>query len=70
MNQRIKAVYVGVSGNVVKVLNTNLLQFCNQLVNIEPEARNYEYYKREFKKESVLKFVNSEGVEYLLQKIE
>lgn len=69
MIRDLKHLYTAVSDNEVVAFNTNLKYFVESLSNIEPEARNYQYYYREFQKGSKLLFENSVGRKYVLQKV-
>ena len=54
--------------NVTLVVDTSLMPFCNDLKKLEPEARDYHYFSRQFKKSNILKYEISDKV-YTLQKI-
>ena len=65
----LKKLYTANHDNEVVIFATNLKSFVDALANIEPNARNYAYYDREFKKISVLDFVGDSGKSYKLQKV-
>ncbi len=47
----------------------DLKSFVEMLAKTEPNARNYAFYDREFKKNVVLDFVGVSGKSYKLQKV-
>lgn len=65
----LKKLYTANQNNEVVVFATNLKSFVELLNNIEPNARNYAYYDREFKKVPVMDFVGESGKEYKLQEV-
>lgn len=69
MNPNVKVLYAAVSENRVVAIESNLTQFCMLLKKIEPEANNYEYYYREFKKSDIVKIVTKSDKVYILQKV-
>ncbi len=64
MNRHITAFFVINKENRTVAFGSNLSELQKQFVNIEPKARNYQYYYRKFEKENVFK----EG-EYTFQRL-
>lgn len=52
MNKNITSFFVANKGNVTVAFESNLKDFVRIFQNIEPEARNYQYYYRQFQKSS------------------
>lgn len=52
MNQNITSFYVVNSKNITVAYESNLADLITMFQKIEPNARNYQYYYRQFKKES------------------
>lgn len=50
MDRSIGAFYVAIFNNEVVIFDTNLKNFVEQLSKIEPEAKNYDWFFRRFKK--------------------
>lgn len=50
MNKNITSFFVANKGNVTIAFESNLADFVKVFQNIEPKARNYQYYYREFQK--------------------
>ena len=50
MNKNITSFYIVNKDNVTVAFGSNLKEFYNMFKNIEPEARNYQFYYREFQK--------------------
>lgn len=65
----LKKLYTANHDNEVVIFATNLKSFVEVLANIEPNARNYAYYDREFKKNSILIFTGVSEKVYKLQKV-
>ena len=65
----LKKLYTANVDNEVVIFATNLKSFVEMLTKIEPNARNYAYYDREFKKFSALDFVGASEKVYKLQKV-
>lgn len=65
----LKKLYTANVDNEVVIFATNLKSFAAALAKIEPNARNYAYYDREFKKANVLPFTGDSGKVYKLQKV-
>lgn len=69
MNERIGALYVAVIDNEVVCFETNLKLFVLLFTQSVPEARNYDWFYRAFKKEK--RFPQTiAGKEYYFQKLE
>lgn len=64
MNQNITSFYVVNKENITVAYESNLADFINKFREIEPNARNYQYYYRKFKKSSTF----TEG-EYTFQQL-
>lgn len=64
MLRDLKNLYVAIANGRVVVFDTNLKDFVAKLVAVEPSARNYDYYFREFKKAEVIEWNG-----YVLQKV-
>lgn len=65
----LKKLYTANHDNEVVIFATNLKSFVEMLAKIEPNARNYAYYDREFKKKAILDFVGDSEKTYKLQKV-
>ena len=65
----LKKLYTANHDNEVVIFATNLKSFVEILAKIEPNARNYAYYDREFKKVGLMDFVGDSGKSYKLQKV-
>lgn len=55
--------------NRVVIFATNLKEFAEALVEIEPNADTYFTYRRKFEKTPVLEFKGASGKEYILQEV-
>lgn len=55
--------------NVVVLFSTNLKEFAEALILIEPNADTYFTYRRKFEKNAMLDFVGQSGKKYLLQEV-
>lgn len=64
MLRDLKNLYVAIANGRVVVFDTNLKDFVGKLASVEPSARNYDYYFREFKKAEVIEWNG-----YVLQKV-
>lgn len=69
MIRDLKSLYVAIVDNEVVVFETNLKLFVEKLAEIEKEARNYDYYYRQFKRSDKLLLLNSDNKTYYLQKV-
>ena len=69
MLRDLRSLYVAIADGKVVVFDTNLKDFIVKFQGIEPDARNYDYHYREFKKSDLVKWVNGKGLEYTLQKV-
>jgi len=52
MNKNITSFYVANKDNITIAYESNLKDLITMFQNLEPEARNYQYYYRQFKKHS------------------
>ena len=68
MRSNISFVYVANLDNTTVVVDTSLMPFCNDLKKLEPEARDYHYFSRQFKKSNSISY-EIDGKVYNLQKI-
>lgn len=50
MNQFLKSLYVAINDNEVVCFETNLKQFSEQFLKVEPMSRNYYWFFRKFEK--------------------
>ena len=55
--------------NEVVLFSTNLKEFAEALIVIEPNADTYFTYRRKFEKTPLIQFVGVSGKEYLLQEV-
>lgn len=55
--------------NMVVLFSTNLKEFAEALILIEPNADTYFTYRRKFEKSTEIIFVGNSGKEYLLQEV-
>lgn len=69
MIRDLKNLYTLVIDNKVVMFETNLKKFVDELNEIEPETRNYDYYYRKFKKINQITFENTKGVKHYIQKV-
>lgn len=69
MNKDVKYLYIVIKGNKVVCFDTNLKNFVEKLLVIEPEARNYDYFYRKFKKEDSFEYFLESGKVYNFQKL-
>lgn len=70
MNKDIKRIYIAIRDNNPVAFETNLKNFWERFVLVEPEIRNYDYFYRKFKKENSFTFTSSEGKEYTISYLE
>ncbi len=52
MNKNISSFFVVNKNNITVAFESNLSDFIKEFRNIEPSARNYQYYYRQFQKSS------------------
>ncbi|UII80027.1 hypothetical protein [Flagellimonas sp. CMM7] len=50
MNKNITSFFVANKDNVTVAFESNMADFIKVFQNVEPEARNYQYYYRQFQK--------------------
>lgn len=55
--------------NMVVLFSTNLKEFAEALILLEPNADTYFTYRRKFEKTTEITFVGKSGKEYLLQEV-
>ena len=55
--------------NMVVLFSTNLKEFAEALILIEPNADTYFTYRRKFEKATEITFIGKSGKEYLLQEV-
>lgn len=55
--------------NMVVLFSTNLKEFAEALILLEPNADTYFTYRRKFEKSTEIIFVGNSGKEYLLQEV-
>lgn len=55
--------------NMVVLFSTNLKEFAEALLLLEPNAKTYFTYRREFEKRTEIEFIGDSGKEYLLQEV-
>lgn len=67
--QALSKLFTANHDNEVVIFATNLKTFVEALQAIEPNARNYAYYMREFEKHSVIIFIGKSEKVYKLQKV-
>jgi len=65
----LKKLYTINHNNEVVGFATNLKSFVAILNELEPNARNYDYYGREFGKKNIIEFKGETGKIYNLQKV-
>lgn len=70
MNKDIKRIYIAISDNQPVAFETNLKNFWERFVLVEPEIRNYDYFYRKFKKDKSFSFTSSSGKEYVISYLE
>lgn len=70
MNKDIKRIYIAIRDNHPVAFETNLKNFWERFVLIEPEIRNYDYFYRKFKKEKSFTFISSKGKHYVISYLE
>ena len=63
-NKNITAFYVANKDNVTVAFGSNLKEFYNSFKEVYPDARNYQYFYREFQKINYFEYQ-----EYLFQKL-
>ena len=63
----LRKLYTANHDNEVVLFATNLKTFVEALNALEPNSRNYAYYDRQFKKNSIVPFKGQDGKEYKLQ---
>ena len=61
--------YTANLNNEVVLFSTNLKEFAEALILIEPNADTYFTYRRKFEKTTLLHFVGTSGKEYQLQEV-
>jgi len=70
MIKNLNALFIAISDNKAVVFDTNLKNMWDKLKAIEPDCRNYDYYYREFKKKSIVVYINPDDKIYVLQRLE
>lgn len=55
--------------NLVVLFSTNLKEFAEALIILEPNADTYFTYRRKFEKASEIIFIGKSGKTYLLQEV-
>lgn len=68
VNNNLKALYVAIVENEIVCFDTNLADFHAQFFKMEPSARIYQWFYREFKKTAYFKLELS-GKAYYFQKV-
>ena len=61
--------YTANADNKVVLFSTNLKEFAEALISIEPNADTYFTYRRKFEKTTLIQFVGVGGKEYQLQEV-
>jgi hypothetical protein len=61
--------YTANLNNEVVLFSTNLKEFAEALIVLEPNADTYFTYRRKFEKTATLPFTGQSGKEYLLQEV-
>ncbi|OYU78943.1 MAG: hypothetical protein CFE23_16360 [Flavobacterium sp. BFFFF1] len=61
--------YTANVNNEVVLFSTNLKEFAEALIALEPNADTYFTYRRKFEKTSLLPFTGKSGKKYLLQEV-
>ncbi len=69
MIRDLKALYVAIKDREVVCFGTNLSGFLRKFQEIEPDMKDYQHYRREFKKANVIPYTNSKRETYILQKV-
>lgn len=69
MNKDVKYLYIVIKENKVVCFDTNLKNFVEKFLVIEPEARNYDYFYRKFKRVDSFELDMNDGKEYFMQKL-
>lgn len=69
MNKDVKYLYIVIKENKVVCFDTNLKNFVEKFLVIEPEARNYDYFYRKFKKDEYFEVDIVGGIKYFMQKL-
>lgn len=69
MNKDVKYLYIAIKDNKVVCFDTNLKNFVEKFLLIEPEARNYDYFYRKFKKVDSFELDMNGGKKYFMQKL-
>lgn len=61
--------YTANVGNVVVAFATNLKEFSEELITLEPNVEPYHTLRRKFEKTTLIHFIGISGKEYLLQEV-
>lgn len=69
MIRDLKTFYVAICDNEVVCYETNLTKFVKCFKKMESEAKNYQFYNREFRANNTVTFVNKKRKVYFLQKL-
>lgn len=69
MIRDLKAFYVAICENKVVHYDTNLSKFIDGFKLIEPSIKGYQYYNKEFKRNSRIVFISENDRVYFLQKV-
>ena len=69
MIKALSKLYTANIDNMVVLFSTNLKEFAEALILLEPNADTYFTYRRKFEKSSEIHFIGDSGKEYLLQEV-
>lgn len=69
MMKALSKLYTANHNNEVVLFSTNLKEFAESLIDIEPNADTYFTYRRKFVRERLLGFIGVSGKEYMLQEV-
>jgi hypothetical protein len=65
----LRRLYTAQANNEVMIYATNLKEFVDKLQKLEPDAKDYFHYRREFMKSNLLYFIGAQGDKYTLQDV-
>lgn len=68
MNQHVTSLYLAIANDRAVLFSTNLSKFVENLKKLDPAAKSYAYYYKEFQKRDYLELKTESGVVYFLQK--
>ncbi|MEZ0004917.1 hypothetical protein ABH942_000260 [Flavobacterium sp. 28YEA47A] len=69
MMKALSKLYTANIDNMVVLFSTNLKEFADALIRLEPNADTYFTYRRKFEKSTEIEFTGVSGKVYILQEV-